>query len=67
MTVIEDEKGEAMIRMHQLPSGLWAIDLECKEAVALARYFLPCPLHMLDRPGRPASRWLYKFKPAVLH
>jgi hypothetical protein len=67
MTVIKDEKGKAMIHLHQLPDGLWAIDLLCDEACALARYFLPCPKQMLDLPGRPASRWVYKFKPVVLH
>ena len=66
-TVIEDEEGKPIIHMHQLPNGLWAVDLECDEASRLARYFLPCPIQMLDRPGKPASRWVYKFKPPVLH
>jgi len=62
---IRDPQGNVMIRLHQLPSGLWAIDLECPEALALAKYFLPAvPLEVQDRPGKPKSRWIYKFKPA---
>jgi hypothetical protein len=58
-----DGHGKPVIAMHQLPNGLWAIDLECEEAQKLARYFLPFPLQVLDRPGKPNSRWLYRFKP----
>jgi hypothetical protein len=52
-----------MLRLVLLGDGLMAIDLECKETLAMARYFLPkVPLEVRDRPGKPHSRWIYKYK-----
>jgi len=61
--IVCDEHGSPIVSMHQLPNGLWAVDLDCAEALKLARYFLPRPMQVLDRAGKPNSRWVYKFKP----
>ena len=65
-TVVRDEAGKPIVTMHQLPDGLWAIDLECKEALKLAKYFLPPTPTVLDRPGKPASRWVYRSRPTIV-
>jgi len=58
-----DPAGKLITRMVQLAPDVIAIDLECAEAHALARYFLPAvPMAIEDRPGKPNSRWLYRVK-----
>ena len=39
--------------------GLTDVDLDCKEAVALAPYFLPATGAVYGRPGKRRSHWLY--------
>ena len=56
-----DSEGKLIARLVQLAPNLIAIDLECQEALRLARYFLPkIPMAVEDRPGKPGSRWLYR-------
>ena len=42
------------------PSGLTDVDLDCREAVALAPAFLPRTKAIFGRSGKPRSHWLYK-------
>jgi hypothetical protein len=63
LQTICDDQGKPMLRLVLLPDGLFAIDLECPETLAMARHFLPkIPLEVRDRPGRPNSRWVYREK-----
>jgi hypothetical protein len=55
--------GEFITRMLRLPSGLIAVDLESKAAHFFGQRFLPPPLESRDRPGKLASRWIYKSQP----
>ncbi len=58
---MRDECGAVILRLVQLPDGLVAVDLECAEARALAKSFLPgVPVAVRDRPGKPNSRWVYR-------
>jgi hypothetical protein len=52
-----------ILRIVQLPDGLFAVDLECSEAHRFERRFLPFPLEVRDRPGKPTSRWIYRVRP----
>lgn len=38
--------------------GLTDVDLDCTEAITIARYVLP-PTRCFGRPGKPMSHWLY--------
>jgi hypothetical protein len=60
---ILDQNGKVIFSMTELPDGLFAIDLECDEALRLAKYFLPPTGMIMDRPGKPRSRWVYRNKP----
>ena len=59
-----DCEGKLITRMVQLAPNLIAIDLECEEALRLARHLLPkIPMAVEDRPGKPGSRWIYRVNP----
>jgi hypothetical protein len=52
--------GEVILRVHTLPNGLIAVDIETTKALFFASKFLPATPAIVDRPGKPKSRWLYK-------
>jgi hypothetical protein len=54
--------GALISRTVQLPEGL-AVDLDCEEALFFGARFMPKPHAILDRPGKPQSRWLYRIAP----
>lgn len=47
------------VRLGEASGGLVDIDLDCPEAVALAKWFLPDTNAIFGRPGARASHWLY--------
>jgi hypothetical protein len=57
-----DPNGRLIIRVMQLPDGMTAVDLECDEAHFFAQQLLPKAATVVDRPGKPKSRWLYQAK-----
>jgi hypothetical protein len=46
-------------QMGPKSNGLTDVDLDCREALALARYFLPETNSKYGRPSKPESHWLY--------
>jgi hypothetical protein len=56
---------DPLLRTVKLPDGRYAIDLECAEALMIAPALLPKPSEIRDRPGRPASRWVYDARPKL--
>ena len=54
--------GEVILQIWQTYGGLTIIDLESKESVFFASYFLPPTPVILDRPGKPKSRYVYRVR-----
>lgn len=53
------------IILGEASKGLTDADLDCSEARALARYFLPPTASMFGRKSAPRSHWLYVVNPAM--
>lgn len=51
--------GGIILQMKKLASGFIAVDLESSKAEFFGKRFLPVPIRIEDRPGKPRSRWLY--------
>jgi hypothetical protein len=51
---------QVIVRTVRLSDELIAVDLECPDAEFFGRRFLPLPIEVRDRPGKPKSRWVYR-------
>jgi len=52
------------VQLGPRSNGLADVDLDCPEAIQLARYFLPPTEAMFGRPSKPNSHSLYYIKDA---
>jgi AAA domain/Bifunctional DNA primase/polymerase, N-terminal len=57
-----DGPGNIGVILGEASGGLVDIDLDCSEAVELARVHLPATEAIFGRQGKPRSHWLYRVK-----
>jgi putative DNA primase/helicase len=58
------ERWNVGVQLGPKSSGLTDVDLDCKEAIALAPHFLPNTSAVFGRKTKPMSHWLYRIDDA---
>jgi hypothetical protein len=48
------------VQLGQASGGLTDVDLDCPEAIAVARYLLPMTGAVFGRASKRSSHWLYR-------